>query len=243
MQPDNHNGGGIHQHNEDVSRRALRAGRAAARRSGRDAVDVRRRGGFTASPHQTQVLQHAPAEVAGVGSGILQMGQRIATAVCLRAVPAVYLHAASGPPGASHPGPGTRWPPVSVWACSPWPCRCPCCAGPGRFARRFHRAGSLPRSARPPDHPFHGASYQPPPLIKARPVRSTRTRSALVVPGGAAPRTAFVAAPQVPAAVPTPTSLARHDSRDHRGGRDLHPGPQHPYLENKLAGVCPGPQQ
>jgi len=63
-------------------------------------------GGLTVSPNQTQVLQHAPAEAAGVGGGILQMAQRIAAAVCLSAVPAVYLHAASGPPGGSHPEAG-----------------------------------------------------------------------------------------------------------------------------------------
>ncbi|CAM5306030.1 MFS transporter [Streptomyces canarius] len=59
-------------------------------------------GGLTVSPNQTQVLQHAPAEAAGVGGGILQMAQRIAAAVCLSAVPAVYLHVASGPSGGSH---------------------------------------------------------------------------------------------------------------------------------------------
>ncbi|MFF9167688.1 MULTISPECIES: MFS transporter [unclassified Streptomyces] len=63
-------------------------------------------GGLTVSPNQTQVLQHAPAEAAGVGGGILQMAQRIAAAVCLSAVPAVYLHAAAGPPGGSHPRAG-----------------------------------------------------------------------------------------------------------------------------------------
>ncbi|MFE2987475.1 hypothetical protein [Streptomyces sp. NPDC059262] len=63
-------------------------------------------GGLTVSPNQTQVLQHAPAEAAGVGGAILQMAQRIAAAVCLSAVPAVYLHAASGPPGGSHPRAG-----------------------------------------------------------------------------------------------------------------------------------------
>jgi hypothetical protein len=63
-------------------------------------------GGLTVSPNQTQVLQHAPAEAAGVGGGILQLAQRIAAAVCLSAVPAVYLHAASGPPGGSHPRAG-----------------------------------------------------------------------------------------------------------------------------------------
>ncbi|MEV6508594.1 MFS transporter [Streptomyces sp. NPDC051642] len=55
-------------------------------------------GGLAVSPNQTQVLQHAPAEAAGVGGGILQMAQRIAAAVCLSAVSAVYLHAATGSP-------------------------------------------------------------------------------------------------------------------------------------------------
>jgi MFS family permease len=63
-------------------------------------------GGLAVSPNQAQVLQHAPAEAAGVGGGILQMAQRIAAAVCLSAVPAVYLHAASGPPGGGHPRAG-----------------------------------------------------------------------------------------------------------------------------------------
>ncbi|GGS62475.1 MFS transporter [Streptomyces cinerochromogenes] len=63
-------------------------------------------GGLTVSPNQAQVLQHAPPEAAGVGGGILQMAQRIAAAVCLSAVPAVYLHAASGPSGGSHPRAG-----------------------------------------------------------------------------------------------------------------------------------------
>ncbi|KPI21930.1 major facilitator superfamily MFS_1 [Actinobacteria bacterium OK074] len=59
--------------------------------------------GLSVSPNQTQVLQHAPAEAAGVGGGILQMAQRIAAAVCLSAVSAVYLHTASGPSGAAGP--------------------------------------------------------------------------------------------------------------------------------------------
>jgi len=61
-------------------------------------------GGLAVSPNQTQVLQHAPAEAAGVGGGILQMAQRIAAAVCLSAVSAVYLHSTSG----SAPGSGPR---------------------------------------------------------------------------------------------------------------------------------------
>jgi hypothetical protein len=63
-------------------------------------------GGLTVSPNQTLVLQHAPAEAAGVGGGVLQMAQRIAAAICLSAVPAVYLHAASGPPGDGQPRTG-----------------------------------------------------------------------------------------------------------------------------------------
>ncbi|MEU5254044.1 MFS transporter [Streptomyces longwoodensis] len=63
-------------------------------------------GGLTVSPNQAQVLQHAPPQAAGVGGGILQMAQRIAAAVCLSAAPAVYLHAASGPPGTGHPRAG-----------------------------------------------------------------------------------------------------------------------------------------
>lgn len=59
-------------------------------------------GGITVSPNQAQVLEHAPPQAAGVGGGILQMAQRIAAAVCLTAVPAVYLHVASGPPGGGH---------------------------------------------------------------------------------------------------------------------------------------------
>ncbi|WP_240982499.1 hypothetical protein [Streptomyces sp. S3(2020)] len=58
--------------------------------------------GLAVSPNQTQVLQHAPAEAAGVGGAILQMAQRIAAAVCLSAVPAVYLHATPGSPRAAY---------------------------------------------------------------------------------------------------------------------------------------------
>ncbi|WP_228472796.1 MFS transporter [Streptomyces cyaneochromogenes] len=58
--------------------------------------------GLSVSPNQTQVLQHAPAEAAGVGGGILQMAQRIAAAVCFSAVSAVHLHTAPGPPQGSH---------------------------------------------------------------------------------------------------------------------------------------------
>ncbi|MER6208826.1 MFS transporter [Streptomyces sp. NPDC001642] len=59
-------------------------------------------GGLAVSPNQTQVLQHAPAQAAGVGGGILQMAQRIAAAVCLSAVSAVYLHTATASPRAAY---------------------------------------------------------------------------------------------------------------------------------------------
>ncbi|MFC8130761.1 MFS transporter [Streptomyces sp. NPDC057302] len=59
--------------------------------------------GLTVSPNQTQVLHHAPAEAAGVAGGILQMAQRIAAAVCLSAVSAVYLHSAPMPQAGSGP--------------------------------------------------------------------------------------------------------------------------------------------
>ncbi|MFB7758298.1 hypothetical protein ACFC18_53500, partial [Streptomyces sp. NPDC056121] len=59
--------------------------------------------GLTVWPNQTQVLHHAPAEAAGVAGGILQMTQRIAAAVCLSAVSAVYLHSAPPSPGGSGP--------------------------------------------------------------------------------------------------------------------------------------------
>lgn len=58
--------------------------------------------GLAVSPNQTQVLQHAPAEAAGVGGAILQMAQRIAAAVCLSAVSAVYLRGAAGSPRAAY---------------------------------------------------------------------------------------------------------------------------------------------
>ncbi|MFF3335613.1 MFS transporter [Streptomyces sp. NPDC002888] len=47
--------------------------------------------GLTVSPNQARVLQHAPAEAAGVAGGILQMAQRVAAAVCLSAVSGIYL--------------------------------------------------------------------------------------------------------------------------------------------------------
>ncbi|MFF3934554.1 MFS transporter [Streptomyces phaeofaciens] len=55
--------------------------------------------GLTVSPNQALVLQHAPAEAAGVAGGILQMAQRIAAAVALSAVSGSYLHGTSGPSG------------------------------------------------------------------------------------------------------------------------------------------------
>ncbi|WP_063803508.1 hypothetical protein [Streptomyces silvensis] len=63
-------------------------------------------GGLTASPHQTQVLQHAPAQAAGVGGAILQMARRITEAVCLSVAPAAYVRAASGPADGSCPRAG-----------------------------------------------------------------------------------------------------------------------------------------
>ncbi|MCP2269975.1 putative arabinose efflux permease, MFS family [Actinokineospora diospyrosa] len=47
--------------------------------------------GLALSPNQARVLQHAPAEAAGVAGGILQMAQQVAAAVCLSAVSGVYL--------------------------------------------------------------------------------------------------------------------------------------------------------
>ncbi|MEU6548635.1 hypothetical protein [Streptomyces sp. NPDC046859] len=104
-------------------------------------------GGLTVSPNQTQVLQHAPAEAAGVGGGILQMAQRIATAVCLSAVPAVYLHAASGPPGGSHARAG-----YALASCV--------CAGLLAVAlllSLLHRAGTPPRPSVPASAAHAGA--------------------------------------------------------------------------------------
>ncbi|MYS96971.1 MFS transporter [Streptomyces sp. SID5469] len=56
--------------------------------------------GLTVSPNQAQVLQHAPAEAAGVAGGILQMAQRIAAAVALSAVSGSYLRGVAGAAGA-----------------------------------------------------------------------------------------------------------------------------------------------
>ncbi|WP_218150596.1 MFS transporter [Actinokineospora terrae] len=49
--------------------------------------------GLSLSPNQARVLQHAPAEAAGVAGAILQMSQRVAAAVCLSAISGVYLRA------------------------------------------------------------------------------------------------------------------------------------------------------
>ncbi|WP_199844640.1 MFS transporter [Streptomyces sp. DSM 15324] len=57
-------------------------------------------GGLAVSPNQARVLQHAPAEAAGVAGGILQMAQRIAAAVCLSAVSGIYLRGSTGAEGA-----------------------------------------------------------------------------------------------------------------------------------------------
>ncbi|MFF3440614.1 MFS transporter [Streptosporangium sp. NPDC002721] len=51
--------------------------------------------GLVISPLQASVLQHAPAEAAGVAGSILQMSQRIAAAVCISAVSGIYLHGSS----------------------------------------------------------------------------------------------------------------------------------------------------
>ncbi|MEU2297499.1 MFS transporter [Streptomyces antibioticus] len=55
--------------------------------------------GLTIAPNQALVLQHAPAEAAGVAGGILQMAQRIAAAIALSAVSGSYLRGTSGPSG------------------------------------------------------------------------------------------------------------------------------------------------
>ncbi len=55
--------------------------------------------GLTIAPNQALVLQHAPAEAAGVAGGILQMAQRIAAAVALSAVSGSYLHGTTGSTG------------------------------------------------------------------------------------------------------------------------------------------------
>ncbi|MFD9429618.1 hypothetical protein [Streptomyces sp. NPDC060002] len=56
--------------------------------------------GLTVSPNQARVLQHAPAEAAGVAGGILQMIQRIAAAVCLSAVSGICLRGSADAEGA-----------------------------------------------------------------------------------------------------------------------------------------------
>ncbi|MFD4570713.1 MFS transporter [Streptomyces sp. NPDC058417] len=54
--------------------------------------------GLAVAPNQARVLQHAPAESAGVAGAVLQMAQRIAAAVCLSALSGVYLRMAPGGP-------------------------------------------------------------------------------------------------------------------------------------------------
>ncbi|MFJ9348579.1 MFS transporter [Streptomyces sp. NPDC101237] len=96
-------------------------------------------GGLSVSPNQTQVLQHAPAEAAGVGGGILQMAQRIAAAVCLSAVSAVYLHSASGSSGDS--GPRAAYALAS--------CVCAGLLAAALVLARLRGAAAAPRSPRP----------------------------------------------------------------------------------------------
>ncbi|MBK3566033.1 MFS transporter [Streptomyces sp. MBT62] len=96
-------------------------------------------GGLAVSPNQTQVLQHAPAEAAGVGGGLLQMAQRIAAAVCLSAVSAVYLHSASGSAGDN--GPRTAYALAS--------CVCAGLLAAALVLARLRRAAVAPRSPRP----------------------------------------------------------------------------------------------
>ncbi|WP_234336751.1 MFS transporter [Streptomyces xylophagus] len=96
-------------------------------------------GGLAVSPNQTQVLQHAPAEAAGVGGGILQMAQRIAAAVCLSAVSAVYLHSTSGAPGGS--GPRAAYALAS--------CVCAGLLAVALMLSRLRRAATSPRSSAP----------------------------------------------------------------------------------------------
>ncbi|MFD7601593.1 MFS transporter [Streptomyces mirabilis] len=96
-------------------------------------------GGLSVSPNQTQVLQHAPPEAAGVGGGILQMAQRIAAAVCLSAVSAVYLHSASG----SSAGSGPR----AAYAFAS--CVCAGLLAAALVLSRLRGATAAPRSPRP----------------------------------------------------------------------------------------------
>ncbi|MFI1049942.1 MFS transporter [Streptomyces griseoruber] len=71
-------------------------------------------GGLAVSPNQARVLQHAPAEAAGVAGGILQMAQRIAAAVCLSAVSGIYLRGSTGAEGAEGAAPRSAFAVASV---------------------------------------------------------------------------------------------------------------------------------
>ncbi|MFD9390492.1 hypothetical protein ACFWBB_07045 [Streptomyces sp. NPDC060000] len=51
--------------------------------------------GLTVSPNRARVLQHVPAEAAGVAGGILRMTRRNAAAVCLSAVSGIYLRSSA----------------------------------------------------------------------------------------------------------------------------------------------------
>ncbi|MFJ9896070.1 MFS transporter [Streptomyces sp. NPDC091280] len=104
-------------------------------------------GGLAVSPNQTQVLQHAPAEAAGVGGGVLQMAQRIAAAVCLSAVSAVYLHTASG---ATAVGGGPR----TAYALAS--CVCAGLLAAALVPARLRRAAVPPRPPRPGDPTTNG---------------------------------------------------------------------------------------
>ncbi|MFJ8948137.1 MFS transporter [Streptomyces sp. NPDC102395] len=57
-------------------------------------------------------------------------------------------------PEAATPAPGTRWLPASARASSPWPCCCPCCAGPARSpAPRCTESARSLAPGRRPEHP------------------------------------------------------------------------------------------
>jgi MFS family permease len=90
--------------------------------------------GLVISPLQASVLQHAPAEAAGVAGSILQMSQRIAAAVCISAVSGIYLHGSSA--GAS----GYR---LAYWHAVLT------CAGVAAFALLVSLLGTRGRPSRP----------------------------------------------------------------------------------------------
>ncbi|MFE3645666.1 MFS transporter [Streptomyces sp. NPDC059169] len=48
--------------------------------------------GLLTAPLQAEVLRHAPPRTAGVAGGLLQMGQRLAAAVCVAAISGLYLN-------------------------------------------------------------------------------------------------------------------------------------------------------